>query len=150
MAKKRQRKRPQRLADAQKWLPGYEGKNIVKGYRKRYGVDLATAFKELEMLGLEFDPARKEQALRSVQEQAEARRRRHAEREARQMMSGQKQRRGHYCHVCCRYRANEKFSGKGHARHICKDCERERRRLARQRRKRSREAKEAQAGDAEE
>ena len=26
------------------------------------------------------------------------------------------------CKVCGRYRANEKFTGKGHATHICKDC----------------------------
>lgn len=32
---------------------------------------------------------------------------------------------GHYCKICGRYRANEKFSGKGHAQHICKDCNRE-------------------------
>ena len=31
---------------------------------------------------------------------------------------------GHYCWVCGRTRANERFSGKGHARHICKDCAR--------------------------
>ena len=31
---------------------------------------------------------------------------------------------GHYCWVCGRTRANEKFSGKGHARHVCKDCQR--------------------------
>jgi hypothetical protein len=41
----------------------------------------------------------------------------------------------HYCHVCGRYRANEKFSGKGHARHICKDCAREQKVAARQRRR---------------
>lgn len=29
---------------------------------------------------------------------------------------------GHYCKVCGSYRANEKFTGKGHATHICKDC----------------------------
>ena len=29
---------------------------------------------------------------------------------------------GHYCRICGRTRANEKFSGKGHASHICKDC----------------------------
>ncbi len=29
---------------------------------------------------------------------------------------------GHYCRGCGRYRANEKFSGKGHKLHICKDC----------------------------
>lgn len=29
---------------------------------------------------------------------------------------------GHYCRICGRARANEKFSGKGHKNHICKDC----------------------------
>jgi len=31
---------------------------------------------------------------------------------------------GHYCWVCGRTRPNEKFSGKGHARHICRECAR--------------------------
>ena len=26
---------------------------------------------------------------------------------------------GHYCKICGEYKANEKFSGKGHAAHIC-------------------------------
>lgn len=29
---------------------------------------------------------------------------------------------GHYCKVCGEYKANEKFSGKGYAAHICKKC----------------------------
>ena len=29
---------------------------------------------------------------------------------------------GHYCKICGEYKANEKFSGKGHAVHICKTC----------------------------
>ena len=29
---------------------------------------------------------------------------------------------GHYCKICGEYKANEKFSGKGHASHICKAC----------------------------
>lgn len=29
---------------------------------------------------------------------------------------------GHYCKICGKYKANEKFSGKGHAVHICKAC----------------------------
>ena len=29
---------------------------------------------------------------------------------------------GHYCKICVEYKANEKFSGKGHAAHICKAC----------------------------
>lgn len=33
-----------------------------------------------------------------------------------------KKRQGHYCHVCGEHKANEKFSGRGHAAHICKAC----------------------------
>lgn len=29
---------------------------------------------------------------------------------------------GHYCWVCGRHKANEKFSGRGHAAHICMAC----------------------------
>ena len=29
---------------------------------------------------------------------------------------------GHYCRICGEHKANEKFSGKGHAAHICKSC----------------------------
>ncbi len=31
---------------------------------------------------------------------------------------------GHYCKICGQYKANEKFSGKGHGTHICKACSR--------------------------
>jgi len=30
---------------------------------------------------------------------------------------------GHYCYVCGEHRANENFSGRGHAKHICKKCQ---------------------------
>ena len=29
---------------------------------------------------------------------------------------------GHYCRICQQYKANEKFSGRGHASHVCKEC----------------------------
>ena len=29
---------------------------------------------------------------------------------------------GHFCWVCGRRRSNERFSGRGHARHLCRDC----------------------------
>ena len=32
--------------------------------------------------------------------------------------------RGHYCKVCGQHKANERFSGKGHAAHICEECSR--------------------------
>ena len=31
---------------------------------------------------------------------------------------------GHFCRICGRTRANEKFSGSGHRDHVCKDCQR--------------------------
>ena len=33
-----------------------------------------------------------------------------------------KKRQGHYCKICGEHKANEKFSGQGHANHICKAC----------------------------
>ena len=75
-------KREQRLESAKSWLPTYEGKNIFRGYRKRYGMDWPTALRELEMLGVEVDPGDREQVLRTVQEQAEARKRKRLEKAA--------------------------------------------------------------------
>ena len=65
MATKRKRKNPntprhwrmnrqQRLESAKAWLSTYEGKNVVKGYRKRFHVDMLCAIHELQMLGSEF------------------------------------------------------------------------------------------------
>ncbi len=34
-----------------------------------------------------------------------------------------KKRQGHYCKICGEWKANEKFTGKGHAAHICKSCD---------------------------
>lgn len=34
-----------------------------------------------------------------------------------------KKQQGHYCKICGEIKANEKFSGKGHAKHICKSCQ---------------------------
>lgn len=34
-----------------------------------------------------------------------------------------KRQQGHYCKICGERKANEKFSGKGHAVHICKQCQ---------------------------
>lgn len=39
------------------------------------------------------------------------------------MAKKKKKHQGHYCRICGEYKANEKFSGKGHARHICKQCQ---------------------------
>jgi hypothetical protein len=29
----------------------------------------------------------------------------------------------HYCRICGSYRANERFTGRGHRAHVCKDCQ---------------------------
>ncbi len=38
-------------------------------------------------------------------------------------MAKKKKRRGHYCRICHSYRPNQAFSGKGHASHVCKHCQ---------------------------
>jgi hypothetical protein len=30
---------------------------------------------------------------------------------------------GHYCWICGERKSNESFSGKGHAKHVCKECD---------------------------
>jgi len=37
-------------------------------------------------------------------------------------MAKKKRYRGHFCKICGQILPNEKFSGKGHAAHICKKC----------------------------
>ena len=82
-------KRDERLHSAKSWLPTYEDKNVFRGCRKRYGVDWPTALRELEMLGVEVNPAYREQVLRTVREQAEAKKRKRLEKAAElESMSG--------------------------------------------------------------
>ncbi len=38
-------------------------------------------------------------------------------------MLKRKKYRGHYCKICGKCKPNEKFSGKGHGKHICKSCQ---------------------------
>ncbi|UOQ83753.1 hypothetical protein [Gracilibacillus salinarum] len=44
-----------RLQAAPHWIPKYEGKNLVKGYAKHFGVNKLNAIVELETLGYEID-----------------------------------------------------------------------------------------------
>jgi hypothetical protein len=74
--------RRQRLDSARNWLPTYKGDNIAQAYRKHFGIDWLTAFKELELLGIQVDPSYKEQVLKSAQAQAEAGKRKRTERRA--------------------------------------------------------------------
>jgi len=57
MGHKRTRPKPQRLQMAKAWLPSYNGTKIVKGYRKKFAVDILTAISDLQELGVQLDPA---------------------------------------------------------------------------------------------
>jgi hypothetical protein len=59
--KRKRYNKKQRLAAAEKWIPKYEGENLVKGYSKWFGVDKICAINELELLGHEIDSEYKEQ-----------------------------------------------------------------------------------------
>lgn len=54
--RRKRTKRPARLAAARHWLPTFNGKSVVRGYAKWFGVDLGCAVKELHLLGGELDP----------------------------------------------------------------------------------------------
>lgn len=62
--------RAARLKKAKRWLAGYRGKNLVRGYQKWFGVDGVCAVLELRMLGVDIPDARLEQARRAEQARA--------------------------------------------------------------------------------
>lgn len=62
--------RTARLKKAKRWLAGYRGKNLVRGYAKWFGVDAVCAILELRMLGADIPDARLEQARRAQQARA--------------------------------------------------------------------------------
>ena len=71
--------RKQRLESAKEWIPANHGKNLVRRYRKWYGVDFVCAIKELEMLGYEIDPEYKNQILRQEEAKQKAAEKRKAQ-----------------------------------------------------------------------
>jgi hypothetical protein len=62
--------RAKRLQRAKRWLASYRGKNLVRGYKKRFGVSDVCAIVELRMLGVDIPDARLEQAQRDEQARA--------------------------------------------------------------------------------
>ncbi len=70
--KRKRYNKKQRLAAAEKWIPTYEGKNLVKGYSNWFGVDKICAINELELLGQKIAPEYKEQIYKLKKEQEEA------------------------------------------------------------------------------
>ena len=59
--KKRTLKRVDRLNSSRSWIEKYEGKNIVRGYSKKFKVDLLCAVVDLELVGYKVDPIYKKQ-----------------------------------------------------------------------------------------
>jgi len=67
-------KKATRLSSASHWLDEYEGKNIVRGYMRRYGVDELAALVELRTLGVEIPESRFDLAQKKIEDRAAQRR----------------------------------------------------------------------------
>ncbi|CAN5760641.1 hypothetical protein BH20ACI3_BH20ACI3_25060 [soil metagenome] len=72
--------RAARLRSAKHWLPTYTGRDVVKGYRKWYGVSSVCAIIELRQLGFEVDEQRLVQAKRTEESKARERARKRQQR----------------------------------------------------------------------
>ena len=72
--------RAARLQSAKHWLPTYEGRDPVKGYRNWYGVSTACAIIELRQLGIKIDEQRLIQAKRTEESKAKQRSRKRQQR----------------------------------------------------------------------
>lgn len=66
-------KRQSRLQSAQYWVKTYNGKNIINGYKKWFGVDLVCAIKELRILDVNLDEQYIERALKGLEDMIAAR-----------------------------------------------------------------------------
>ncbi|MFO8785897.1 hypothetical protein SDB96_15760 [Legionella pneumophila serogroup 1] len=53
--KRKTMKSASRLQSAKSWISTYNGSNIIKGYKKWFGVDLPCAIRELRCLGIKLD-----------------------------------------------------------------------------------------------
>ena len=60
-------KREKRLCSAKNWIKTNSGKNIVKGYSKKYSVDKLCAVKELRMIGVEISEEYEKQLINSLE-----------------------------------------------------------------------------------
>lgn len=57
-------KKADRMQQARHWIASYTGKNIVKGYRKRFKVDPLCAAYELQILGIQISESQIQQLKR--------------------------------------------------------------------------------------
>jgi predicted membrane metal-binding protein len=60
-------KREKRLSSAKSWIKTYSGKNLIKGYSKKYSVDKLCAVKELRMIGVEISEEYEKQLVSSIE-----------------------------------------------------------------------------------
>ena len=60
-------KREKRLSSAKDWIKTYSGNNFVKGYSKKYSVDILCAVKELRMIGVEISEEYHNQLIHSME-----------------------------------------------------------------------------------
>lgn len=77
-----------RLQAAKRWIAEYRGRNLVRGYRKWFGVSDVCAVLELRMLGVDTPDARLEQARRDEQARATQSARRKEKHAAESSMGG--------------------------------------------------------------
>ena len=76
--------RKYRLQAARTWLPAYRGKNVVRGYRKHFGVDLLCAIRELQLMGIKIEQSYIEAVKATIAENQK----RKAEKREKQLQSG--------------------------------------------------------------
>jgi hypothetical protein len=81
-------RRDARLQAAKRWIAEYRGKNLVRGYRKWFGVNGVCAVLELRMLGIDIPDARLEQARRGERARAAQSARRKEKHAAESSMGG--------------------------------------------------------------
>jgi hypothetical protein len=63
--KRKRLQKQARLNAAKSWMEKYEGKSIISGYAKWFGVDKACAIRELKLLGVQIPDELEKQILES-------------------------------------------------------------------------------------
>lgn len=66
--------RQARLQSAKHWLTTYEGKNIIRGYKKWYAVSEVCAITELRLLGIQIPEDRLQKAIQAEENKINQRR----------------------------------------------------------------------------
>lgn len=100
-------KRKQRLVVAKDWVRTYRGKNLVRGYRKYFGVDWRCAVTELQMLGCHIpeDYIKQLQMAEDGRQKAKAERKR--KREAEQLSENFDANSNEYFYYIARYTSGD-------------------------------------------